>query len=85
VANADQQATLAWLGDRLARSTDGGQGARIQDLLTLQGARRATLARLRDDLRLQAWVEVWLFVHVPVTFALLAALIAHVFSVFIYW
>jgi hypothetical protein len=85
VPNPDQQATLAWLGDRLARSTDGEQGARIQDLLTLQVARRATLARLRDDLRLQAWVEVWLFVHVPVTFALLATLIAHVLAVFLYW
>ncbi len=83
--NPDQQATLAWLGDQLSRSTDGEQGARIQDLLTLQGARRATLARLRDDLRLQAWLEVWLYVHVPVTFALLAALVAHVLSVFLYW
>lgn len=85
VTNPDQQATLAWLGDQLSRSTDGVQGARIQDLLTLQGARRATLARLRSELRLQAWIEVWLYVHVPVTFALLAALIAHVLSVFLYW
>lgn len=85
VANGDQQATLAWLGDRLARSTEGESGARIQDLLTLQGARRATLARLREDLRLQAWLEAWLHVHVPVTFALLAALVAHVLSVFLYW
>jgi hypothetical protein len=85
VSNNDQQATLAWLGDRLARSTDGAESARIQDLLTLQGARRATLARLRQDLRLQAWLEVWLYLHVPVAFGLLAALIGHVVSVFLYW
>jgi hypothetical protein len=85
VPNGDQAATLRWLGDRLARSTDGSESARIQDLLTLQGARRATLARLREDLRLQAWLEVWLYLHVPVAIGLAAALIAHVLSVFIYW
>ena len=83
--NAGQQATLHWLGDRLARNTDGTVGPRIQDLLTLVGARKAALDRLRRDLRLQAWLDVWLYFHVPVAFALLAALTAHVASVFVYW
>ena len=30
-------------------------------------------------------LEVWLYVHVPVTFALIAALTAHIVSVFYYW
>jgi len=30
-------------------------------------------------------LEVWLFVHVPLTFVLLAALFAHIISVFFYW
>lgn len=47
--------------------------------------RRAQLARLRRHMRLKALLEVWLFVHVPATFALLAALIAHIVSVFFYW
>lgn len=31
------------------------------------------------------WLEIWLIVHVPLSFALLAALTAHVVSVFYYW
>jgi hypothetical protein len=85
VANPAMSATLRWLGDRLARNQDPALGSRLQDLLTLLSARRATLQRLRTDLKLQAWLEVWLYLHVPVAFGLLAALMAHVLSVFIYW
>lgn len=45
----------------------------------------AMLAQLRRHLRLKALLEVWLYVHVPVTFALIAALAAHIVSVFFYW
>jgi hypothetical protein len=47
--------------------------------------KQALLSRLRRHLRLKALLEVWLYVHVPLTFALIAALIAHVISVFFYW
>ena len=43
------------------------------------------LARLRRHLRLKALLEIWLYLHVPLTFALIAALIAHIVSVFFYW
>jgi len=35
--------------------------------------------------RYRALLEVWLYAHVPLAFALLAALIAHVVSVFYFW
>lgn len=47
--------------------------------------RLALIERTRTHLRIKARLEVWLFVHVPLTFALLAALTAHVISVFYYW
>ena len=47
--------------------------------------RAAQLARMRRHMRLKALLEVWLYVHVPATFALIAALTAHVISVFYYW
>ncbi|HEX7852924.1 MAG TPA: hypothetical protein VF503_04435 [Sphingobium sp.] len=47
--------------------------------------KQAMLSRLRRHLRLRAMLEVWLYVHVPATIALLAALIAHIVSVFFYW
>ena len=33
----------------------------------------------------KALLEFWLYVHVPATFALIAALMAHIISVFFYW
>ena len=30
-------------------------------------------------------MDIWLYFHVPLTFALLAALVTHIVSVFIYW
>jgi hypothetical protein len=83
--NAGQSALLAWLGERLARSQDGELSARVQDLLTLVSAKRAAVERLKRDLRFQAWLDAWLYLHVPLTFALLATLCAHVVSVFVYW
>lgn len=47
--------------------------------------RQAQLARMRRHMRLKALLEVWLYVHVPATIALLAALTAHIVSVFYYW
>ena len=48
---------------------------RKQDLLT----------RARRDIRLKALMDVWLLIHVPLSFALLAALTAHIIAVFFYW
>ncbi len=55
---------------------------RVDALLT---RKEAMLARVRKHLRLKALLEIWLYVHVPITFALIAALVAHVISVFFYW
>ncbi len=56
-----------------------------QKVLSLLRKRQAQLDQIRRQLRLRAMLEVWLYIHVPVTFALLAALTAHVVSVFYYW
>jgi hypothetical protein len=42
----------------------------------------ALVMRLRRDVRFKALMDVWLYFHVPLTFALLAALTAHIISVF---
>lgn len=52
---------------------------------SLLGRKQAALARLRRHLKLKSLLEIWLYVHVPLTFALIAALGAHVVSVFFYW
>ena len=55
---------------------------KVVELLT---KRQAQLAQLRRQMKLRAMLDVWLWVHVPVTVALLAALTAHIISVFYYW
>ena len=47
--------------------------------------RQAQLAQIRRHMKLRAMLEVWLYVHVPLTVMLLAALTAHIVSVFYYW
>ena len=55
------------------------------ELYTLQIRRQIQLKQIRDFLRLKGWTEIWLMFHVPLSFALLAALTAHIISVFFYW
>ncbi|MBV9931879.1 MAG: hypothetical protein JO013_13170 [Alphaproteobacteria bacterium] len=54
-------------------------------LLAVLERKVAALGQIRRHLRIRALLEVWLYVHVPLTFALLAALAAHILSVFFYW
>jgi hypothetical protein len=85
VDNPVQSAVLDWLGERLSRSSEGELSQQLRELMTLIGARRMLLQKLVRDAQIRAWLEIWLYVHVPLSFALLAALVAHVLSVFIYW
>jgi len=85
VPNPEQAALLDWLGAELARSTDGELTKRIGDLLSVVATRRNQLRRLRRDAQIRGWLEIWLYVHVPVTLALIGTLTAHVVSVFLYW
>lgn len=49
-------------------------------------SRKAEIAsRLRRDLSYKAAMDVWLWLHVPVTLGLIASLTAHVLIVFFYW
>ena len=43
------------------------------------------LEQIRRHMRLRAMLEIWLYIHVPLTIMLLAALTAHIVSVFYYW
>ena len=75
-------AAIAALDQASAAEADDPALIRVEALLQ---RRRAQLERIRRHLRLKALLEIWLYVHVPTTFALLAALTAHVVSVFFYW
>ncbi len=63
----------------------GGDDEAIERVRALLGRRQAQLDQIRRQMRLKALLEVWLFIHIPATIALLAALTAHIVSVFYYW
>ncbi|MEP3421679.1 MAG: hypothetical protein ABJN35_08095 [Erythrobacter sp.] len=68
----------------LSQISDGGSDAE-QNVHALLTKRSDQLGQIRRHLRNKALLEVWLFIHIPATIALLAALLAHVVSVFFYW
>jgi hypothetical protein len=85
VDNADQQAVIADVARRVPQAARRTEAASLQALIVLLCRRQAVLRRIRRDIRLYAWMRLWLYVHVPLTFALLAALVAHILTTFMYW
>ena len=85
VGNAGQEAALDWLAEQQSRSTDADDAAKIGELSALLRNKRKLMRQLREDLRLQAGMELWLYFHVPLTAALLMALGAHILTVVLYW
>jgi hypothetical protein len=75
---------LRELRSRLALATGPDESA-LDSVVQLLERKAAALMRIRSAMRIRALLEVWLFVHVPITFALIAALIVHIISVFFYW
>lgn len=59
--------------------------AALEKIDTLLERKQAALERVRQHLRLKALLEIWLYIHIPLTFALIAALFAHIVAVFFYW
>ena len=68
----------------LSLSNSSAREAR-EKVVGLLKQKEAALTRLRRHLKIRALLEIWLYVHVPLTFALIAALSAHIISVFFYW
>jgi hypothetical protein len=64
----------------------GSEGAEhVRRLIALLTRKDELLNRARRDVQIKAMLDIWLYMHVPLTFALIAALVVHVVSVFFYW
>lgn len=85
VPNAGQEAALDWLADQQSRSRDAEVAATIGELSALTRNKRRLLRQMKEDMRLQAILEAWLYLHVPLTAALLVSLATHIVTVFLYW
>jgi hypothetical protein len=85
VSNADQQGVIDQVAQRVPQAAKRAEAGNLQALIVLLCRRQAVLRRIRRDIQLQGWLRLWLYIHVPLTFALLAALIVHIMSTFMYW
>ena len=70
---------------QLGASLSGPQARLNGQLVKEMTRKRLLIERLRRDLRYHTMLQIWLYLHVPLSFALLGALIAHVVSVFYFW
>jgi hypothetical protein len=70
---------------RYAKSLTGEAARLDKEVYGLLLLKHQLLERGRREMNHKAVLDLWLYLHVPLAFMLLAALLAHVISVFIYW
>ncbi len=77
--------TIIAMVDFLAGGADDRQTEALRKLIDMLSRKRALATRVARDIQYQAIMEIWLYIHVPLSVTLLAALIGHIVSVFFYW
>jgi hypothetical protein len=83
----DQQATaISFLAEHMLGDSRAPERLEtIRRLFDLITRKRAMVERIQRDIQFQSRLAFWLYLHIPLTVALLAALLIHIFSVFFYW
>jgi hypothetical protein len=71
--------------DRMAAGAGPEWEVPMRQVRLLLDEKAELLTRARRDIRYKGMMDIWLYFHVPMSFALLAALLAHVVSIFFYW
>ena len=77
--------TMYRLANHLITKQDEDSRRPLRRLLELLGRRNALIKRLQQHIQQKALMKVWLFVHIPFSFAFLSATLIHIVSVFLYW
>jgi hypothetical protein len=77
--------TIMFVAGQMFESGRAERGPQIDALLAALARRKTLVAQLNRDLTLRARQSIWLYLHVPLSLALLASLLVHVLTVFLYW
>ena len=85
LANVDQQPVIDYVAQRLPRADKSAEAKALQELVVMLCRRQSVLRRIRRDIRLHAALKAWLYVHVPLSVALIGSLIVHILVTFLYW
>jgi hypothetical protein len=83
--NCETLHALTVLKARRKTMAEGKQAQTLDQVLSLLEEKSLTLEKARRYICLRSLLEVWLFIHIPATIALIAALTAHIISVFFFW
>lgn len=83
--NRDQQPVIDLVATRIPRASKVAEAELLEELLEVFCRRQAVLRRIAFDIRLRGRIRFWLLIHVPLTIALLVALVVHIVTTFIYW
>ena len=68
-----------------AANPGGSDAAALTKMISMLSRKVELMTKARQDIQMRAKMNIWLYFHVPLSFALLATLSAHIFSVFFYW
>lgn len=88
IDSAQRQCATTRAAKRLrkaAANTQADMRRPLEDVTAILERKAALLLRTRRHIRNKTLLQLWLYIHVPLSFALLAALAAHILSVFFYW
>ncbi len=77
--------TMFAMVDFLAGKADDRQAEALRKLIDILSRKKSLATRVARDIQFQSLMELWLYFHVPLSFALLAALTGHILVVFFYW
>lgn len=81
----DPTRTALLLIEKLGKQFVADEANQARELYTLLVHKQNLVARARREIRFKAVLQLWLYLHVPLSIGLLVALTAHIVSVFFYW
>jgi len=85
ISNRDQKQILSLIAEQLPSAQRDTEVRPLRELLSVMSRRQVLVRRIITDIRLQAIMRFWLFIHVPFTMALIVSLTTHIIVTFLYW
>ncbi len=85
ISNKNQQRVIEIIAAKIPNSQKQIEAIALNQLLTLFSRRSRLINVLSREMQIKTYFKIWLLIHIPLTFALLAALTIHILVVFLYW
>lgn len=85
LAGRPADGTMAFMASQVLKTSGSQRNKLLRQLVDVLALRDQKVWRLNREITLNTRMRAWLLLHVPLSVALLAALIGHVLIVFMYW